>query len=128
MLDLALDISIVASLRRDLLERSVERPECVAEDGYQRKMRSMGNMAQEHSFTFCPVVTSCFGAWHPVAVREIKKLIRAKCTRLNLDEAKTTATEFRTLSVYLQFGNGWILINRDIQNSEEPNNYVINDN
>ena len=125
MLDLALDISIVASLRRDLLERSVERPECVAEDGYQRKMRSMGNMAQEHSFTFCPVVTSCFGAWHPVAVREIKKLIRAKCTRLNLDEAKTTATEFRTLSVYLQRGNGRILINRDIQNCEEPNNYVI---
>ena len=91
MLDLALDVSIVASLRSDLLERSVERPECVAEDGYQRKMRSMGNMAQEHSFTFCPVVTSCFGAWHPVAIREIKKLIRAKCTRLNLDEAKTTA-------------------------------------
>ena len=57
--------------------------------------------------------------------REIKKQIRAKCTRLNLDEAKTTATEFRTLSVYLQRGNGRILINRDIQNCEEPNNYVI---
>ena len=125
MLDLALDISIVASLRSDLLERSVERPECVAEDGYQRKMRSMGNMAQEHSFTFCPVVTSCFGAWHPVAIREIKKLIRAKCTRLNLDEAKTTATEFRTLSVYLQRSNGRILINRDIQYNEDPNNFVI---
>ena len=120
MLDLALDVSIVASLRSDLLERSVERPECVAEDGYQRKMRSMGNMAHEHSFTFCPVVTSCFGAWHPVAIREIKKLIRAKCTRLNLDEA---------LSVFLQRGNGRILINRDIQYSEEPNNLVIdNDN
>ena len=113
------------SLRSDLLERSVERPECVAEDGYQRKIRSMGNMAQDHSFQFCPVVASCFGAWHPVAIREIRKLIRAKCTRLNLDEAKTTATEFRTLSVYLQRGNGRILINRDIQTSEEPNNYVI---
>ena len=54
MLDLALDISIVANLRSDLLERSVER------------------------------------------------------------------SEFRTLSVYLQRGNGRILINRDIQYSEEP--------
>ena len=55
------------------------------------------------------------------------KLIRAKCTRLNLDEAKTTAAEFRTLSVYLQRGNGRILINRDIQYGEEPLNDVIND-
>ena len=84
-------------------------------------------MAQEHSFTFCPVVTSCFGAWHPVAIREIKKLIRAKCTRLNLDEAKTTASEFRALSVFLQRGNGRILINRDIQYSEEPQMDIIND-
>ena len=45
--------------------------------------------------------------------------------RLNLDEAKTTASEFRALSVYLQRGNGRILINRDIQYSEEPNNLVI---
>ena len=61
------------------------------------------------------------------AVTQIKKLIRAKCTRLELDEAKTTAAEFRTLSVYLQRGNGRILINRDIQYSEEPLTDVIND-
>ena len=53
------------------------------------------------------------------AVTQIKKLIRAKCTRLGLDEAKTTAAEFRTHSVYLQGGNGRILINRDIQYGEE---------
>ena len=125
MLDLALDISIVASLKSSMLEQCVERPESVAESGHQRKIRNMGNQPQDHGFQFVPVVASCFGAWHPAAISQIKKLIRAKCTRLNLDEAKTTATEFRTLSVYLQRGNGRILINRDIQYSEEPNNNVI---
>ena len=57
----------------------------------------------------------------------IKKLIRAKCTRLSLDEAKTTAAEFRTLSVYLQRGNGRILINRDIQYCEEVLVDEVND-
>jgi len=70
-------------------------------------------------------VSKSDGAILECSLREIKKLIRAKCTRLNLDEAKTTATEFRTLSVYLQRSNGRILINRDIQCREEPNNYVI---
>ena len=58
---------------------------------------------------------------------QIKKLIRAKCTRLGLDEAKTTAAEFRSLSVFLQRGNGRILINRDIQYCEEPQIDLIND-
>ena len=110
-----------------MLEQCVERPESVAESGYQRKIRSMGNQPQDHSFQFVPIVASCFGAWHPAAITQIKKLIRAKCTRLGLDEAKTTAAEFRTLSVYLQRGNGRILINRDIQYSEEPLTDVIND-
>ena len=35
MLDLALDISIVASLKSSMLEQCVERPESVAESGYQ---------------------------------------------------------------------------------------------
>ena len=127
MLDLALDISIVASLKSSMLEQCVERPESVAESGYQRKIRSMGNQPQDHSFQFVPIVASCFGAWHPAAITQIKKLIRAKCTRLCLDEAKTTAAEFRTLSVYLQRGNGRILINRDIQFCEEPLTNAIND-
>ena len=56
-----------------------------------------------------------------------KWIKRGKVQRLSLDEAKTTAAEFRTLSVYLQRGNGRILINRDIQYSEEPLTDVIND-
>merc|ERR1712079_708575 len=127
MLDLALDISIVASLKPSMLEQCVERPEAVAESGYQRKMRSMGNQPQDHSFQFVPIVASCFGAWHSAAITQIKKLIRAKCTRLGLDEAKTTAAEFRSLSVFLQRGNGRILINRDIQYCEEPQIELIND-
>ena len=127
MLDLALDISIVASLKSSMLEQCVERPEAVAESGYQRKIRSMGNQPQDHSFQFVPIVASCFGAWHPAAITQIKKLIRAKCTRLGLDEAKTTAAEFRSLSVFLQRGNGRILINRDIQYCEEPQIDLIND-
>ena len=35
------------------------------------------------------------------------------------------AAEFRTLSVYLQRGNGRILINRDIQYGEEPQTDLI---
>ena len=46
---------------------------------------------------------------------------------LTLNNLSETAAEFRTLSVYLQRGNGRILINRDIQYCEEVLVDAVND-
>ena len=61
---------------------------------------------------FLPIAVESLGAWHPQAVREVKKLAGAKARHTGEEESLEVTRLFQKLSVALMRGNAALFNNR----------------
>ena len=61
---------------------------------------------------FVPLACETWGAWHPEALRAIKKLAKQMACHVGKDEATTTRHVLQRLAVLLQRGNVALLTSR----------------
>ena len=62
--------------------------------------------------TFLPIAVESLGAWHPQAVKEVKKLASAKARHTGEEESLEVNRLFQKLSVALMRGNAALFNNR----------------
>ena len=66
-----------------------------------------------------PIAVESLGAWHPQAVKEVKKLAGAKARHTGEEESVEVARLFQKLSVALMRGNAALFNNRVPSNGDD---------
>ena len=79
---------------------------------HKRKLDKSWEPCNRQGIVFLPLAVESLGAWHPQAVKEVKKLASAKARHTGDDESIETTRLFQKLSVALQRGNAALFNNR----------------
>ena len=84
---------------------------------HKRKLDKSWEPCNRQGIVFLPLAVESLGAWHPLAVKEVKKLASAKARHSGYDESMETTRLFQKLSVALQRGNAALFNSRVPHNS-----------
>ena len=79
---------------------------------HKRKLDKSWEPCNRQGITFLPIAVESLGAWHPQAVKEIKKLASAKARHTGEEESLEVTRLFQKLSVALMRGNAALFNNR----------------
>ena len=78
---------------------------------HKQKLDKSWEPCNRQGIVFLPLAVESLGAWHPSAVKEVKKLASAKAMHSG-DESVETSRLFQKLSVAFQRGNAALLNDR----------------
>ena len=78
---------------------------------FNRKVVSAGDLCRRQGLAFIPLVMELLGAWHEVAVGEVRKLGAALGRHTGQDESEATSHLFQRLSIPMK-GNSNLFVNR----------------
>ena len=75
-------------------------------------MTSAGELCRRQGLAFIPLAAESLGAWHQVAVGEMRKLGSALGRQTGQDESEAISHLFQRLSILLMKGNSNLFVNR----------------
>ena len=123
--DLALDVTVTAALRDDVIARGADQPGYAASLAHARKVSQVGAACSANGIRFEPIAVENLGGFTNSSIRIITKIARDKAIRSGLDINKTVSNTFKMLSVLLQRGNAQLLLNRFVVLNEPPPDFDI---
>ena len=123
--DLICDVTVVSSLKDDVIERGAVEVGWAAATGHQRKERLVGAACRAQGLDFAPLSIETLGGWESSAIKVIKSLATQKALRNNHDIKRTISQEFKVLNILLMRGNASLLLNRFQSDSMVPQEEVF---
>ena len=108
----ALDVTVVNPLQVAMVNEAAAVPGHALQAAHRRKLDKAWEPCNRQGIVFLPLAVESLGAWHPLAVKELKKLASAKARHTGDDESVETSRLFQKLSVALQRGNAALFNNR----------------
>ena len=124
--DLVADVTVVSSLKDDVIERGAVEVGWAAATGEHRKERLVGAACRAQNLDFVPISVESLGGFTPTAIKVIRKLATQKAQRNNSDVKRTINQEFKKLNILLMRGNGSLLLNR-FQADSVPQEEILED-
>ena len=79
---------------------------------HKRKLDKSWEPCDKQGIVFLPIAVESLGAWHPLAVSEVRKLAGAKARHTGEEESVEVPRLFQKLSVALMRGNAALFNNR----------------
>ena len=110
--DAALDVTVVNPLQAAMVNEAAGVAGHALQAAHKRKLDKSWEPCNRQGIVFLPLAVESLGAWHPLAVKEVKKLASAKARHSGDDESIETTRLFQKLSVALQRGNAALFNNR----------------
>ena len=110
--DAALDVTVINPLQTATLAGAASNPGSALSVAYARKMTSAGEQCQRQGLAFIPMAAESLGAWHEVAVGEVKKLGTALARNTGQEESEAISQLFQKISIILMKGNSNLFVNR----------------
>ena len=110
--DAALDVTVINPLQVATVTQAASNPGSALSVAFNRKMNSAGELCRRQGLAFIPLAVESLGAWHDVAVAEVRKLGAAIGRHSGKDENESTSQVFQRLSILLMKGNINLFVNR----------------
>ena len=110
--DLAIDVTVVNSVRLDLVARCAEDPGLGLSTAFGNKWRRYGKACEAEGISFCPFVIDSFGAWHERAAREVKRLGLALARATGQSDSQVIGQLIQRLSLLVMRRSAILLVNR----------------
>ena len=110
--DAALDVTVVNPLQGAMVHQAAAVPGHALQAAHKRKLDKSWEPCHRQGITFLPIAVESLGAWHPLAVKEVKKLASAKARHTGEEESVEVNRLFQKLSVALMRGNAALFNNR----------------
>ena len=110
--DLAIDVTIVNSVRLDLVSRSAIDPGLGLTTAFNNKWRRYAEACESEGISFCPFVLDSFGAWHERAATEVKRLGLALARASGQPDSQVISHLIQRLSLLVMRGSAILLVNR----------------
>ena len=117
--DAALDVTVVNPLQAAMVDQAAVVPGHALQAAHKRKLDKSWDPCNQQGIAFLPIAVESLGAWHPQAVREVKKLASAKARHTGEEESVEVTRLFQKLSVALMRGNAALFNNRVPSNGDE---------
>ena len=97
-LDAVFDVTVINPLQLSLLEKTAEDARHPLDVAFNRKWTMHGEACENEGVRFVPLPATTFGAWHEVALVEIKKIGTALARHAGQDESESVKPIPETLS------------------------------
>ena len=110
--DAALDVTVVNPLQTAMVNEAAATPGHAMQAAHKRKLDKSWEPCDRQGIVFLPIAVESLGAWHPLAVKEVRKLAGAKARHTGEEESVEVARLFQKLSVALMRGNAALFNNR----------------
>jgi hypothetical protein len=110
--DTAMDVTVINPLRLDLAVRSATEPGFALDHVYRAKWNKHGPPCEAQGMVFTPIPVDTFGAFHEVAIANLRKLGQCLARATAEEESISVNHFFQRLSVTLMKGNASLLLNR----------------
>ena len=110
--DAALDVTVINPLQGAMVQEAAATPGHALQAAHKRNLDKSWETCNRQGIVFLPIAVESLGAWHPQAVREVKKLAGAKARHTGEEESLEVTRLFQKLSVALMRGNAALFDNR----------------
>ena len=105
-------MTVINPLQKATVAESAVNPGSAHTAAFDRKVGSAGELCKRQGLAFIPLAAKSLGAWHEVAVGELRKLGAALGRQAGQDESEATSQQFQRLSILLMKGNANLFVNR----------------
>ena len=93
--DAALDVTVVNPLQAAMVNEAAGVAGHALQAAHKRKLDKSWEPCNRQGIVFLPLAVESLGAWHPQAVKEVKKLASAKARHSGDDESIETTRLFQ---------------------------------
>ena len=110
--DAALDVTVINPLQAAQVHDAAATAGHALGEAHRRKLDKSWEACHGQGIEFLPLAVECLGAWHPLAIAELKKLGSALARQTGEEESTTIQRLFQRLSISLVKGNAALFNNR----------------
>ena len=110
--DAALDITVTGPLARSNVAAAAGEAGSALTKAVQRKIQGVAEACQEQRLAFLPIAFETLGAFHVVAVGQVKRIGTAIARNQGSDERVAIRQLFQRLSLTLMRGNVSLMLSR----------------
>ena len=110
--DTAFDVTVINPLQQALVDQAANNPGYALEIAKRRKNEQSFEVCRRENIIFIPLPVETFGAWHPEAIPELRRIARALARETGKEEKSATQHLFQRLSISLARGNASLFLSR----------------
>ena len=110
--DCAMDLTVIHPLQEATVAGAATTPGYAADIAHKNKIRDSLEDCERQGIAFIPLAVESLGGWHPVAVKEIKRIGSALARHTGQPEGDAIRHLFQRLAVSLAKWNAALFLNR----------------